>query len=89
MESLISYLDCGRITQSKSSMTHFVVSKLSDNLEKIIPFFNKYPLVGIKCQDFADFCKTAKIIKAKRHLGQQGLKEIKIIKERMNKGRVF
>jgi hypothetical protein len=42
----------------KSKMTclkgQFVVSRFSDNFEKIIPFFNKYPIQGVKGLDFAD-----------------------------------
>jgi hypothetical protein len=88
IESLISYLGCGRrLTQSKGDMVHFIVSKFSDISEKIIPFFNQYPVIGIKGEDFADFCKAAEIIKAKGHLREEGLKEIIILRDRMNKGR--
>ena len=88
IEGLISYLGCGRIlTQSKGDMVHFIVAKFSDILEKIIPVFNQYPIIGIKGEDFSDFCKAAEIIKAKGHLKEEGLKDILILKGRMNKGR--
>jgi hypothetical protein len=43
-----------------------VVRKTSDIFDKIIPFFNKYPLQGVKVDDYADFCKVAIIKKKQR-----------------------
>jgi len=59
---------------------NFVVSRFSDITEKIIPFFDKYPLVGVKSLDYADFCKVADLIKNKAHLTTEGLSQIKQIK---------
>jgi hypothetical protein len=60
---------------------------LSDIVEKIIPFFNKYQLEGAKALDFADFCKVAELMKNKDHLNQVGLEQIRKIKVGMNTGR--
>jgi hypothetical protein len=55
MQLLIKYLDCGQIEKhSKNSAVALVVTKFSDNTEKIKPFFDLYPLVGIKQFDFKD-----------------------------------
>lgn len=35
----------------------------SDIINKIIPFFNQYPILGIKSLDFSDFKTVAKLIK--------------------------
>jgi hypothetical protein len=56
-------------------------------MEKIIPFFDKYPLKGSKAKDFADFKKVAEIIRSKAHLTAAGLEQIRIFKAGMNKGR--
>jgi hypothetical protein len=54
MKSLITYLGCGRIEEnSKTSMSYFVVSKFNDITEIIIPFFEKYPIQGVKSLDLA------------------------------------
>jgi hypothetical protein len=37
---------------------YFIVSSFSDISEKIVPFFDKYPLVGSKRQDYLDFLKV-------------------------------
>ena len=62
-------------------------TKFSDINEKIIPFFSKHPIAGIKLLDFVDWCKAAEIIKAKDHLTEDGVNQIIKIKAGMNKGR--
>jgi hypothetical protein len=88
MEILPIYLNCGRYyPKSNSEVGDFVVSKLSDIIGKIIPFFEKYPILGVKCLDFKDFCKASELIKNKAHLTNLGLDQIKEIKAAMNRGR--
>jgi len=48
-------------------MARFVVNKFSDNMNKIIPFFKKYPLLSVKRLDFQDFCKISCILKEKKN----------------------
>ena len=55
---------------------------------KIIPFFNKYKIQGVKYKDFKDWSSAAKIIESKRHLTPEGYEEICKIKENMNSYRV-
>jgi hypothetical protein len=90
MKTLIKCLDCGRYT-APSGYNHgeFLVTKFSDIETKIIPFFNKYRIKGVKALDFVDFCKTAEILKIKDHLTEQGLEEIRQIKAGMNSGRSY
>jgi hypothetical protein len=54
---------------------------------KVIPFFDKYPIVGLKSLDFKDFCRVVELMKQKKHLTQSGLEQIRKIKEGMNTGR--
>jgi LAGLIDADG endonuclease len=88
MKSLAEYLDCGKYgLRPQRDTGEFFVTKFSDITDKIIPFFNKYPIQGVKALDFADFCKVAELMKNKDHLNQAGLEQIKIIKAGMNRGR--
>ena len=41
---------------------------------KIIPFFKKYPIEGVKLKDFHDFCKVADMVKDKKHLTKEGIR---------------
>jgi hypothetical protein len=51
---------------------------------KVIPFFEKYPILGVKSLDFEDFKKVAELIKIKEHLNTEGLQKILKIVEGMN-----
>ncbi len=48
----------------------------SDIENKIIPFFSKYSIQGIKKQDFNDWCSVAELVKNKEHLTKEGLDKI-------------
>ena len=88
MTSIEELLGCGQVKQrQEESCVDFIVTKLSDINEKIIPFFKKYPLIGSKNRDFIDFCKAAELIKNKAHFTSEGLDEIIKIKAQMNTGR--
>jgi len=55
LEGLKDYLGCGRLETPKNGVAvHYVVSKFKDITDKVIPFFNKYPIIGVKALDFSD-----------------------------------
>jgi hypothetical protein len=55
MELIKKYLGCGQIEKhSKHKAVALVVTRFSDNTNKLIPFFVLYPLEGIKNLDFLD-----------------------------------
>ena len=54
---------------------------------KIIPFFNKHQIQGVKLMDYLDRCQVAELKKNKAHTTQKGLENINQIKARINKGR--
>lgn len=88
MENLISYLGCGTFrARVNKDHAEFRVTKSENLTGIIIPFFNKYPIVGVKALDFVDWCKAANIVKDKSHLSTEGFKEISKIKAGLNKGR--
>jgi hypothetical protein len=90
IKSLVQYFACGIYSESSSQgalMSIFTVTKFKDLVEKIIPFFDLFPLQGIKRLDYADFSKVANLMKNKAHLTQEGLDLIREIKAGMNTGR--
>ncbi len=88
MNSIIQYLDCGNVyLNSKRNTIEFKVHKLRCILKKIIPFFDKYTIDGVKLLDYADFCRVASLMSDKTHLTSEGLEQIRLIKTNMNKGR--
>jgi len=89
LRSLVKYFNCGNYqSYSNRDAGDFVVTKFSDITDKIIPFFEKYPIKGVKALDFLDFRRVALLMKAGVHLTVDGVEQIRVIKERMNRGRL-
>lgn len=64
MKILISTLGCGKIELNLAkSAVYFLVTKYQDIVSKVIPFFDKYPIKGVKVSDYSDFKKVAILIK--------------------------
>jgi LAGLIDADG endonuclease len=58
MNTLINYLGCCTLYKNqKKHSVDYKVTKINDLIEKIIPFFEKYKLLGIKTHDFEDLKK--------------------------------
>nr|YP_010608689.1 hypothetical protein PNX16_mgp082 [Drechslerella dactyloides]WAN89769.1 hypothetical protein [Drechslerella dactyloides] len=73
--------------RSNKEAGDFVVSKLHDFNHIIIPFFDKYKIVGEKVKDYEDFKKVLTLINNGAHLTFDGVNIINEIKSGMNKGR--
>ena len=86
--SFISFFNAGSVIQNKNASL-YRVTKFDDIVNKIIPFFKKYPIHGVKAKDLADWCYVAEMMKNKKHLTADGLQKIKQIKAGMNQGRKF
>lgn len=86
LKSLIDFFKCGH-TYSYKDYVEFRCQSFIDIYEKILPFFQKYPIMGVKSRDFMDWCEVAKIIKNQAHLTEEGLDQIKEIRDRMNRNR--
>lgn len=85
MKSFIKYFDCGYYRSQPTKRTgEFLVGKLSDITEKIIPFFYKYKIIGIKSLDFQSFCKIAELMNDGKGLSQKKLDQIIKIRSNMN-----
>ena len=86
MISLIEYFHCGNIAK-RGEAFDFKITKFDHIINKIIPFFKRYSVIGVKSKDFKDFSKVAEIMKDKKHLTREGLEQIRKIKANMNTGR--
>ena len=84
-KNLISKAKKVGISEDKS--VHLQIAKFTDINDKIIPFFEKYPIEGVKSLDFEDFKKVCKLIENKKHLTPLGIKAILDIKLNMNQNR--
>ena len=85
MKKLINFFQCGRIESASQNLgLNYVVTKFKDITDKVIPFFDKYPIQGLKTFDFLDFKRVAGLMQNKVHLTKEGLHEIRFIKSKMN-----
>jgi hypothetical protein len=76
-----------KVSLSEDNSVHLQIAKFTDINDKIIPFFEKYTLEGVKSLDFEDFKKACKIIENKKHLTPLGIKAILDLKLNMNQNR--
>jgi hypothetical protein len=68
----------------KRETTLLEIKNYYDIEKKIIPFFNDYPMLGMKSLEFYDFKKVAKLMLNQEHLTESGFSEIKKIVEKRN-----
>ena len=83
----IYFFNCGRLETTRES-ENFLVTKLLHIDEIIIPFFEKYPILGVKSKEFNDWKRIAFLITSKVHLTEEGAEEILKIKSNMNASRI-
>lgn len=86
LKSFINFFKCGQ-TYSYKNYTEYKCQHFKDIHEHILPFFNKYNILGVKNEDFKDWTKIAEMIRLKTHLSSDRFHEISKIKIGMNKGR--
>lgn len=79
INSFPQVLGCGAVVRSKDSFSYIVKDFISI-AEKIIPFFNKYPLQGRKLEVFELLKEVGYLMTRKAHYNPSGFNEIKKIK---------
>ena len=94
LERVKQTLSCGNIyylnyKRYKKWKPHYKykVSNLKDISEKVIPFFQKYPLQAKKKHSFAIFCQVAELMHDKIHLTTEGIKQIQgLVRDSLDAG---
>lgn len=84
LELVAKFMNCGAVYSHGENAFDFTVSNFADNQNIIIPMFKTYPIQGIKQLEYQDLCKVAALIDKGKHLTDEGLAEILLIKDRMN-----
>ena len=86
MALIIKFFNCGFLQTSRTAKD-LQVTSFKEVYGIIIPFFTRYPILGVKALDFADLVKVAELMKEKAHLTKEGLEQIKVVESGMNTGR--
>ena len=84
IRSLVDHLACGKVSIYKN-VVYFEVTKFTELYYKIIPFFKKNFLHGVKQQDYLYFVSILELMNDKKHLTEEGLDQIRRIALGMHK----
>jgi LAGLIDADG endonuclease/Cytochrome c oxidase subunit III len=89
MEKISQTLLCNlTVYESKNNKILSIKVVAIDKIKLIISYFNKYPLLGIKSEDFKDWETVYHMIISKEHLTEKGRSKIKFIQSNMNSKRI-
>lgn len=82
-------LGCGIIKVRKiDNLYSFDATNPKDIIQKVIPYFQKYPMLSIpKQKNFSIFCAVAQLMDKGEHRNLIGLKKILELRETINEGK--
>lgn len=79
------YFGCGFMRRDFSDRTlKFEIRRLDDLVHKVIPHFERYPLLSAKHKDFLAFKKICMIMKGEEHRTFKGIRKVLPIAFKMN-----
>jgi LAGLIDADG endonuclease len=78
-------LGCGTMRVAGNGGRYWEVNRLSDERERIVPFFERFPLVGHKAQDFELWRQVVDLL-SQANLSDSDLRTVLALRERMNRG---
>ena len=85
---LQKHLRCGRLQKRSDGVHYFVVTNYIDIVEKVLPFFERFPFQSVsKTKNFTLFKQIAKIVYSGEHLARKGFMKIVDLRERLNEGK--
>jgi hypothetical protein len=92
MNNIANYFSVSLLTSTRTKFTlptstYYFSVETMDKLDKVIHYFDKYPLMGVKSLDYQDFKTIYLMILNKDHLTDLGRDHIKTIVLNMNSNR--
>ena len=85
--ALKAYFGCGVVRTNHGDRMAYRVRGLKHLMEHIVPFFEKHVLKTKKRIDFIKFRQIMLKINKGKHLTPEGIEEIRLIKEQMDRGK--
>ena len=76
---------CGTMRRAGSGGWYWEVNRLSDLAGRIVPFFDRFPIVGEKAEDYR-LWRSAVLLMAAGPLNNQSYAEVLALRERLNRG---
>ena len=84
LEKIQRFFGFGKVTRNHSDRNEFRVRGLK-NLEIVVEFFKKHPLMSVKKENLDLFAEVLQMIRRGEHLTSTGLKKIVEISSSMNR----
>jgi hypothetical protein len=78
-------LACGRMRRGGSHGWYWEVNSLRDLTSQIVPFFDRFPVVGQKAEDYR-LWRAAVLLLSAGSLSDQDYHQVLALRERMNRG---
>ena len=78
-------LDCGSLRRAGNGGWYWEVNRLSDLAGRIVPFFDRFPIVGQKAEDYW-LWRSAVLLLVAGRLSDQDYAKVLALRERMNRG---
>jgi hypothetical protein len=85
LDLFMKTLGCGSIRKAGNDGWYWEVNCLADIQNRVVPFFERFPLLGKKAEDFRRFRAAARIL-ATKDLSYQDYAEVLTLREQMNGG---
>ena len=74
---LRDFFGCGRLTAKGPNSSVMTYSVYGVDLERvIIPFFDRYPLISRKLEDFLKFREIVRLVRRKEHRTERGFRRV-------------
>ena len=81
------HMKCGTLRDRQDGVWYYEVNNFTAIRENVIPFFNRFGFLSAKKKrDFEKFKQIAKLIAERKHLKEDGIKQILEIRKTMNDG---
>ena len=85
LSSIIDLLGTGNLFPDKGNMMRIQVQSYKDCFKFIVPFFDKYPIIGKKAKDYIIWKEIIFLLNSKAQKTTEGLKKILKLKKLLNK----
>jgi hypothetical protein len=76
----------GTVRGRADGVFYFEITKPSELVERVFPFFEQFRLRGSKAEDLAVFRQITLLVRSGRHLCPEGIGEILALRGPMNRG---
>ena len=78
-------LQCGTMRKAGNGGWYWEVNRLPDLTSRIVPFFERFPIVGVKADDFVWWSAAVRLLSHGR-LSDHDYHQVLALRERMNRG---